>query len=291
MHKNKPVSNSTHEIITDKKNANFNWREVTESMISYQSTINNGRADQDIANINIKSDKPIVVLTLADLHLGSYGTDYKLFKDITDELLGIENLYVVLLGDLLQMSIKMRGIAEISDNLLPPSFQMDFLSSWFDEIKHKVLFSTWDNHSVEREESAVGFSSYAKIFSKNTIYFNGIGHTNLQIGNEVYNICASHTFKGNSALLPCSGQMNYMRKFGLDREIAIAGDSHVPGLYKYADGGKLRMSLNTGTLQTDSSYAKRYFTLTTNPTMPCFTLDPDEHIFTPYWSLKEYLKK
>ena len=281
----------TPAITTDKKEGVFNWREVLEPIQVLQELKQKSSKSQDVANWSIQTDKPIAVVVIGDWHMGSWGTDYELFKQCTEEIINTPNLYVIIVGDMLQMAIKLRGVLEVTDNLLPPKWQMAFLESWLIEIKHKVICSTWDNHSVMREENATGFSMYSEIFSRHTIFHNHIGHIDLHVGKQTYKVAASHHFRGRSELNPCHSPMKYMRYQAHDREIAVQGDYHLPGIIKYTEGGREKVAMVCGSLQTNSGYAKRFFTLTTHPKFPCFTLDPKEHLITPYWSVKEWLNK
>lgn len=277
-------------LSSDKKLGEMNWREAIDYIQKGQKLFEKAKSNSSKGIVTIDTDEPIYVLALGDAHLGSWGTDYEVLKQITDEILNTPNLYVILLGDLAQMSIKLRNVLEVSDNALPPKYQMMLLDSWLNEIKHKVICSTWDNHSVMREEAVVGYSKYAEIFERTTTYFNGIGHLDLQVGQQVYKLAVSHFFRGYSIDNPCHGGMRYMRRNAIDREIAMAGDSHVPGFIKYVDGEKTRCVINSGTAQTNSGYAKRFFSLFTHAQFPVLKLDPKEHIFTPYWNLNEALQ-
>jgi len=283
---NKPLP----EVVTDKKVGTFNWREAVEHVQKGQSLFGRAKSSQDKGVFTIKTDEPIYVMALGDAHFGSFGTDYEVLKQITDEILNTPNLYVILLGDLAQMSIKLRNVLEVSDNALPPKYQMMLLDSWLDEIKHKVICSTWDNHSVMREEAVTGYSKYAEIFERHVMYFSGIGHLDLGVGEQVYKIAVAHFYRGYSIENPCHGGMRYMRRMAQDREIAMAGDSHNPGMIKYVDGDRTRCVLNSGTAQTNSGYAKRFFSLHTSSAFPVLKLDPKEHIFTPFWTLEEAMK-
>ena len=278
------------EMITDKKVGVFNWRDAVEHVQKGQSLFSQAKSSQDKATVKIVTDEPIYILALGDAHFGSWGTDYEVLKKVTDEILNTPNLYVILLGDLLQMSIKLRGVLEVADNALPPKYQMLLLDSWLQEISHKVICSTWDNHAVMREENVTGYSKYAEIFERHHVYFNGIGHLDLQVGEQIYKIAVSHFFRGYSLENPCHGGMRYMRRMAQDREIAMAGDSHNPGVIKYIDGDRVRCVVNSGTAQTNSGYAKRFFSLHTSSAFPVIKLDPKTHEFTPYWNLNEATK-
>jgi hypothetical protein len=187
-----------------------------------------------------------------------------------------------------QMSIRLRNVMEMGDNLLSPRLQDLFFESWVDDLALLLLWSTWDNHSVERQESQAGTSRYAEILKEKCIYHSGIGHVDLTVGEQTYKIASSHRFTGNTPLNPTAGQEKYMRFEGIDRELTVAGDSHRPSLKEYADGPLNRIAINVGSLQQDSGYAKRYFSLYTHDWMPVVVFRPDSHQMIPYASLEKY---
>lgn len=163
---------------------------------------------------------------------------------------------------------------------------MRFLESWLMEVKHKVIASTWDNHSVMREENASGFSQYSNIFSKHVIYHDNIGHLDVQVGDFIYKMAVAHFFRGRTMYNACHGQMRYMRMQANDREICAAGDSHVPGVNQYEEGGSKRIALNCGSIQ-NGGYGKRFFSLLNSPVFPCVKLSGLKKMATPYWSIAE----
>jgi hypothetical protein len=277
-------------ISTDKKVGKFYWRDIIEPLKDLQTQFKEAKGSQDIANWNIKTDAPVCVVILGDLHLGSWATDYDMFCEITRELIETPNLYAILVGDLLQMAIKLRGVLEVSDNALPPNIQYMFLESWLKDVKHKVIASTWDNHAVMREENQAGRSEYAEIFCRHTIYHNNIGHLTIGVNEQKYELAVGHFFRGRSMYNPLHGHQRYIREMADEREFIASGDSHVAGIAKWDIGGKTRVALNCGSIQ-NSGYGKRFFSLYNAPIFPCVTFHHDEHQMTPYWSVKEWLKK
>ena len=68
------------------------------------------------------------ILFLSDTHIGDWSTDYDLFARITDEILETPGLYVGLLGDLANMAIRLRGVAEVTGGaLFTPEQQVKIL--------------------------------------------------------------------------------------------------------------------------------------------------------------------
>lgn len=276
-------------IETNKKIANFHWRDAIPIMKSMQNLAKEASGSQDHSNWKIKTDSEICVVIIGDLQLGSWATDYDLFLEITREILETPNLYVIFVGDLMQLAIKMRNVLEVMDNLLTPKLQMQFLDSWLMDIKHKVIASTWDNHSVMREEAVTGYSVYAEIFKRHTIYHNGIGHLDITVGEIEYRWAISHFFRGKSILNRTHAPARYMRHEAQDRDITAQGDFHEPGMSKYNESGRDKIAIVCGSIQTNSGYGKRFFSLTTCPAYPCVVLNPKEKVMTPYWSVKEWL--
>ncbi len=279
-----------HAITWDKTEGFTDWRELAEWAKSGQDIRHRGSSSQDFSKIRVDPvNGEIAICVLGDTHWGSWGADYKLIESITDELISIDGLYTILVGDLEQQAIKMRNVLEVCDNILPPEMQARFTESWLDEIGPKVLAACWDNHAVMRQEAATGQSSYKKAVSEKCVYFNGIGHLDVTVGEETYKIALSHFFRGRSVHNPCYGQRLYMQTVGQDREIAIAGDSHEPGILEYANGQTRRLCVNCGTTQTNSGYAKRFFSLYSLPVFPIVVLSANRHSWRVFWNLQDYV--
>ena len=279
------------EIISDKKTAEYSWREWTEHLERTQELYAKAAQTQTFASITLgKGNHPVCILPWSDLHWGGRGVNYNIFRTMTEEILKTPHLYIALVGDLVEFAIKLRSVAEVCAQLVGPDKQVQFLENWFDEIKHKVILATWCNHGVEREEKQSGVSLIKKILAARTVMFDGIGHADVTVGKQVYKFAFSHKFRGYSYLnAPHAGQ-RYMRFQGSDREIAVMGDIHQPSFNQYYDGSMKRVSLVAGTLNTHSLYANRYFSIFTQPYYPCVELAHDKHEFTPFESLHSWVR-
>lgn len=270
-----------------KDGGGFSWRDavpVVEAMrdLKHRASYSQSEAAFDFSEM----DRPMLVMPISDWHFGSFGTNHQALLKFTDFILSTPGLYVAVLGDMLQMSINMRGVAEMADNVLTPDLQLRFLESWLEEIAPRVLFSTWDNHAVMREEKNAGSSRYADIFKRRVVYYDGIGHASVLVGTQTYQFAASHFFQGRSIYNPVHGQIRYGMWENPDADIIIAGDSHVPGFMQYTRGGKWHTAINCGTAQKQSAYAKRFFSLKTFADFPCLSLHPNRHQVTVYQNVE-----
>lgn len=288
-HKRRRQQAQDPTVRSNKRLGSFSWREANKVIREMRSLGEKASYSQDRAHIRLEVDHPVGVVALADTHIGDWATDPDLLERFTDELLATPDLYVILLGDLAQMAIKLRSVSEVASNLLPPELQLEYIEDWIEDIAPRVLAATWDNHAVEREEKQSGISSFKRLLNRRFVYFNGIGHLDIELGDERYAFALSHRFRGKSQLNPNHAPVRYLREEGHDREIAIMGDYHVPGIQKLTLGGREKVVMNTGSFQINSSYAKRGFSLTTFPVMPMVTLNPHHHLVTPFWSVREWL--
>jgi hypothetical protein len=275
------------EVAWDKHEIDFSWRDLIAPTEELQAIVKAASGSQDHATITVSSTRPVAIALLSDWHFGSWGVSLRKLATATDKLLK-SGCYIGVIGDMLQNAIILRNVLEVSDNLIPPRVQQRVLDGWLADIAEKLLFSTWDNHNVERQEKAIGFSPYAEAFREKAIYHNGIGHLDVMVNGQVYKLAVSHRFRGNSYLNPVHGQMRYGRVEGQDRDIMIAGDSHVPAITHYYESGRRKLAINIGSMQQDSGYAKRYFSLHSSDAMPVLVLDPHKHRATAYWDIDEW---
>jgi len=276
----------------DKKVGSFDWRDACKAAKQMQDLRKRMSWSQDYASIPLGNGKnPVILLGFGDTHIGAYGANYRLLEEITDEIIETPNLYVALMGDLLEMAIRLRGVLEVTAQVLTPEMQEAFLEDWLDEIKDKVAFATWDNHAVMRQESQAGTSSVKNILSRRFVYHNGIGHSDLKVGKQTYAAAASHKFRGGSMFNRMHAQGRYVRQEANDRELVLMGDIHTWGYSHTEDGGSERVYVTGGTLHENSGYAKRFFSLKTSPHYPCVVLYPDTHEMQPFKTVKRALQQ
>lgn len=273
----------------DKKVGEFDWREWSQWATAGQKLKRKASWSQETANFKLgDGKKPIILATFSDQQIGDWGTDYQLFTKNTEEIRDTPNLYMAMLGDESQHAIKLRSVLEVvSGSLIPPEQQEMFIEAWLKEIRDKIAFGCWSNHSVERAEKQAGSSVIKNLISRHAVYFNGIGHADITVGEQTYKVAASHVFRGRSQFTANHGPRRYARHEGQDREIILQADLHTPELSVYYEGGKQRVAITAGSIQTNSGYAKRYFSLTTHPAYPCVVLDNKEHKMTPFWTIAE----
>lgn len=286
---NVPSPVKSQIVFDNKKVGEFSWRAAIPAMKQMQELRKTASWGQQEATIRIPEGDVIGLMQFGDQHIGAMGADYSLFLELTDIILNTPNLYVALMGDEVEMAIKLRGVAEVCAQVLDPSMQAAFIESWIEEIAPKVLFSVWSNHSTEREEAATGNSIIKSILARKVVFFSGLGHVDLYVGEQLYKLAVTHKFKGATAMDPTAGCKKYMRFNYPEADVAMQGDIHQPKIEVIHDGGKQRVAATSGTLHIASGFAQRYFSLKTSTAFPVIAFWREKKQVVPFFTIEQYL--
>ena len=272
----------------DRKVPEFKWKEVVGVIKGFKNVYDKAKEGQDKATCRIDTDSShIAIIQFGDSHFGSWSTDYDYLQRITEYVKRTPNVYIGLLGDMLQMSIVLRSVAEVGDNMLPIPLQFAFLKSWLEELGDKVLFSTWDNHSQMREEKLAGYSNYARIMSEHTVHFNGIGDLTISVNGIDYKWVVSHFYRGRAQNNPLHAHYRFIREQCPWADVIAAGDSHQSGILMKEEGGTTKLAINSGSLQ-GGNYARRFFALERQPYFPVVVLSGTNKMFNAFYSIEHY---
>lgn len=277
-------------VISNKKIGSVNWRDHARHAMGKRELHQKASWSNDDGQIKIDIPKDnIIVQPLGDLHFGSIASDMKALVEITDAIVNDPRIYVILLGDLTDNFVSFKNQLAVHQQIMSPSEQDDFLESWLNEIKDKVLFATWCNHS-EFEERASGKNSVKKILSRSVMYFNGMAKIELDLNGIVYKIAATHKTRFNSSFNATHGLKQLARKDFPDCDIYLAGDTHWPAMERAFERNIDQLFIKIGTFKLDDGYSKRYFSRYTSSVMPCFVLNTKQKDVCGFWKLDQALK-
>lgn len=96
------------------------------------------------ANLPTDRDK-IEIELFSDLHIGSKKCNMKLINERIDRVKNNDNVYCVLLGDIVNNSTR-TSVGDVYDEPLSPMEQMKLAATLFEPIKDKILAITAGNH-------------------------------------------------------------------------------------------------------------------------------------------------
>lgn len=274
----------------DKKVSTLNWRDTIPLIQQMQEMKESSSRYQKRATIKIgDGTSPVALMFLSDMHIGSIGADYAAFLELTDIIINTPGLYIVIGGDEVEMACRLRSVFEVCAQVLDPEVQEEFLAQWLQEIKHKVVIALYGNHATDRQEQMVGSSSIAQVLAKEVVFFNGIGHADLIVGDITYKGAFAHKFRGATGRDPAAGCKNYIKNEYPDADFAMQGDIHKPKIEVYQDGGRTRSAMVAGSLHLNSGFATRNFSIQSSSAFPVMVLRHDVKAFTPFFSVQDWL--
>lgn len=106
----------------------------------------------DYLNFNIKSKKPVDVVLLGDIHLGSHNCNEALFDKTIQSIKKNKDTRVILMGDLIEFNQKYSNTAGVYEQTLNPNAQISSIIKKLTPIKKQILFSHNGNHEHRSEK-------------------------------------------------------------------------------------------------------------------------------------------
>lgn len=279
------IKNKDVTVKDDKKKGEFNWREWSGHLQKRQDLHEKASYSQDSTEQQLTTKLPYIIFQpLSDTHFGALGTDYWLLENYTDMIVKDSRIYTCLLGDMADNFVNFKNLLAVHQQILSPEEQEEFLESWINEIKHKVLFSSWGNHE-EFEERATGRNIIKRILKKNVVYMNGMAEVIIKINKIEYRIAVTHRTRFWTEYNRTHGVKRMLREQFPKATIGIAGDKHVPGFEEYIEAGEWKLAVQLGTFKINDGYAKRYFSYKTISDMPVIVFNTNFHEVIPFKNL------
>lgn len=224
--------------------------------------------DEDYAKIAIQTNKPIAVMKAADFHFGGLDVSYDALLTHIEFLLKVDNFYLQLFGDDLNLMIMHRTVSARHDGWTPAE-QIEWLQGLVDVcmLKGKLLSMCWGNHTDEFTERVAGFGIVRMLMKYKVPYFRGLGYIDLKVGKHVYPMAFTHKVRFNSFMNSLHGnkrlQQLHTEFFTSNRPIAkeyITAHTHNPAISVEGCLPEERIwYIKCGTFKTNCLYSQRYF--------------------------------
>lgn len=283
------VRQETKTVIELKEPDVVSWRDLTKIAREHQKLRENMSFGHTEAQCYIDKDR-IVLLPLADLHVGNEGVDYLFIDSVTEYIIKNE-VYVALIGDCLDSFFTQFKIASaIFEQVLNPEEQQYFLESWLNDIEPLLVAATWDNHSTQRAEAILGHDIFGRLQSRFAPFFKGIGKLNLQVGKIVYEIVMTHKGRGRSKFNPTHGLFNLDRDL-VSADLFLGGHYHNPAFASFEIRGRNVYAIQAGTAEVKDLFAERHFRFGQGQcSFPCVVLDGKEKKIIPFERVEDAVK-
>lgn len=235
------------------------------------------------------ADGPVVLVVMADLHLGGEGVSYSSIKKdiwLLNELHdGGVNVAVLLCGDLLDNFIVGR-LKNLRMNVSPflAIEEWGLVDYALERLAPYIIGSVAGNHD-NWSYALVGVDLLAQRHRELTpgiLYDPHELAFVLQVGGYECRVAARHKWKGHSKYNPTHGLEDHHWTRGRDFDIAIAAHTHRGGLAREFDnGGTVGHALVAGSYKKDDAYAmERGFPPPLDTSAVCTVVGDDGILFS-----------
>ena len=208
------------------------------------------------------SGGPVCIVQMADLHLGSAGTDYGRIDTELETIIETEGVYLGLIGDIADNMIvgKLKAIRAINAEFTMNQ-EWAMVEYFLNRAGNKLLYSIAGNHDLW--STTVGIDRLGelhKTVNPGCIYEKYDRGIRICVGGEHEVILrARHKWKGVSQwndthAIEKASKMDKGRAF----DIGVGGHTHVSGLAReFNNGGKTGLAVLCGSYKRSDSYANQ----------------------------------
>lgn len=268
----------------DKKVEEFepkDWLQASEQLAEmYAKT----QPYQESAIVRVHHDPPIGLFVSGDWHLGHLQTDYAGFRQAYDSFMGIDKLFMLLMGDAIQNFVRHGTMHPVFQQSMPPHLQERLVVGMLEEMmaRDKILAAIFASLHDLRSEALIGHAAIEHLLQKIAL---PMGRNRLFVRLQI----GKGTIKQEVPILLVHQSRYYSflnrlhsarREYDLDipAHIVVTAHRHAPGhsivsmnarLYKYTSelaaqcdwpvvlGGKI-VFVQTGTFQ-DDDYGRSFW--------------------------------
>ena len=152
-----------------------------------------------------KDCEKIKIFPIGDIHLGAPAVDMKTLRQDIEWIKQSDNVYVILMGDLIEMAHRNSVGSGVYEQKLNPDNQVKAIISLLSPIAHKILFSVGSNHE-NRVMKMIGIDIARMIADKlQTPYFKAQCFADILWKGQRWTIHAQH---GSSGSQTKGGRLN-----------------------------------------------------------------------------------
>jgi len=200
------------------------------------------------------------IVWAADFHIGHTHANYPLIKHIFTKVREIPNLYIALLGDLIDNSANL-GSPRGTENLINKSGQLRMVESLLFKLDDKIVILIEGNHE-NRSYISDHFRVNEFIAKEHQCKYGGYGEPfSIVHGKKVYKVFCRHDARGRSQYNPLHANIRsilfeFSRK-AHDADIVVTAHKHQSASAVYDVGGKERTLIAVGNTVNRDDFAER----------------------------------
>ena len=277
----------------DKKRVDLDFSDVWDVAIRFSEVVKRHRIAQNEITARIKTERPVAVAFMGDLHIGNENTDYKRILEDVNAMREAEGLYVVLMGDLIDNYISNSFTSGLWEALVNLQLQKRLAEDLFSWLKGSILANVIGNHEG-RSYKADAFEFQAYLSEKYDVpYLRHGGMIRLVVGGGggpgvEYKIAIRHKYRFNSSFNLTHTVKRLFEHFGVF-DVSVVAHGHVPAIEETIKHGEYRIFIRTGTYKVTDYYTEESGFYGAAVAVPTVVFFPDRKKMLPFRDFRDAL--
>ena len=216
------------------------WEAGSEAWKSYDVFQNN-------TNITIKTEDPIIILPLADLHIGHISTNLRSLLTNWFDFLRARNLFLLLVGDFTESIFVSSDVFSVMEQILPIDFQILVWKEMLKVAPERILAA---NTAQGKQHDALFTSRTGLSLAETMLNDLGIpalgnmGFVDLCLDDGKgdnpphYGIASAHKMRGSSIYNKCHPAHVLRNRIYQEADVAVVAHEHEPAMMIQEFGGR-----------------------------------------------------
>jgi hypothetical protein len=247
------------------------WGALETLQTEYQKL----NAEQDVADVKVDDDKPILLIYSDDWHIGHEHCDMVRLRADLQSVYQHEGVYLITGGDMFDNVITSSPRGTQFEQLAPPKIQKRLVEQALDWIKDRVLAIFLGNHPArsildDDFDPCAWFAHLCKC-----AYLGYHGLVKLHLGDQEYRILCAHSYRMHSSFNKTHSAKRLMDMV-MDADAVFTGHKHEIAVEMTRVRSEMRFFGQAGTYLKTSQFGRRMGYTRGMPEMPGVILWPDK---------------
>lgn len=238
-----------------------------------------------VPNVSLEPGKngKASVLILSDVHIGQLAFNESLFLKHLELAKKLDS-YIILGGDIAETAINGHIEAALWDQTETPGDQIWSILKYFEDYKHRIIFSTSGNHEIRTWKKCGVDISELMAAQLGCFYNRHGGYVKIRVADQEYTFAVFHGYSGGQA----NPWLEPERRWSVyhDADLIAIGHVHhlahrqLPRKVIDKEGNEVRKMVHfvrTGSFMTEPEYSRAAMYSPTLDGAPFIFLDSKEH--------------
>lgn len=220
-----PIPSTLADIAADTEDPDKAWRLYEDAVYRH-----NKQFRQTLEhNITLKDKGPVMVVNIADAHIGAAGTDLRHLRRYLETIRDTDGMYAVFAGDMAENTTSSRAHHGAHHTRAMGTKTERMLVEHAARIVGEKLLVWYTGNHEARTDSDDGASFIETTAARLGVRYGGhVGYINLTLGKVEYKILVSHTGRGGG-MDKARPAKKLAEEWG-DADTVFTGHRHVPAI-------------------------------------------------------------